>query len=185
MRGDAAPLVDQPVGGDDDRRAGELRRARAERADPHRHQVAVAPAVADLVGVDAELGRQHLLEGRRVALAVIHAAGQQHDAAGRVEADLGVLVVAPAGRRHRRRDADAEQFAAPARRRAPVGDAGHTPRQRQRVAAGSSRNRRCRRSAASASRTASRSPGSCCGGAIRPGRRPSSRAALSMMLSVT
>ncbi len=60
-----------------------------KRADPHRHQVAVAIAVADQVGVDAELLRQDLLEGRAVALAVIHAAGQQHYAAGRIEADFG------------------------------------------------------------------------------------------------
>src|SRR5437763_3060488 len=74
-------------------------------------QVAVAVAVADLVGVDAELFRQDLFEGRAVSLAVIHAAGDQHDPAGRIEADLGMLVVAPAGRRDRRRDADAEQLA--------------------------------------------------------------------------
>ena len=113
--GDATTLVDKLVGRHDDRRAGELRRARAEGADPHGHEIAVAKAVADLIGIDAEFLRQHLLEGRAVTLAVIHAAGNQDDAARRIEADLGMLVIAPAGRRDRRRDADAEKLAAAAR----------------------------------------------------------------------
>ena len=78
MGGDAAALLNQPVGGRDDRRAGELRRTRTERADTHGHQIAVAPAIADVVGVDPELRRQHLLERRGMALTVVHAAGQQH-----------------------------------------------------------------------------------------------------------
>ena len=75
MRGDPPALLDQPVGGADDRRAGELGRARAEGADPHRHEIAVAVAVADQIGVDAELLRQDLLERRAMALTVVHAAG--------------------------------------------------------------------------------------------------------------
>src|SRR5207248_3659485 len=92
-----------------------LRRTRAEGDDAHRHEIAVAVSVADLVGIDAELFRQHLLERRAVPLAMIHAAGNQDDATGRIEADLGVLVIAAAGCRDRRRDADAEQFSMAAR----------------------------------------------------------------------
>ena len=124
MGGDLAALVDQPVGGDDDRRAGELRRARAEGPDPHRHQIAVAIAVADQIGVDAELFGEHLLECRAMALAVIHAAGHQHDAARRVEADLGMLVIAAARGGDGRRHADAQQLAALLRGRAAFGRLG-------------------------------------------------------------
>src|SRR5580704_3433897 len=89
VSGDAAALVDQFVGRHDDGRAGKLCRARTEGADPHRHQIAVAKAVADQIGVDAEFFRQYLLERRAVALAVIHAPGHQHHTARRVEADPG------------------------------------------------------------------------------------------------
>jgi hypothetical protein len=83
----------------------------AEGADPHRHQAAVAITIADQLGIDAELFRQDLLEGRGMALAVIHAAGQQHDAARRVKADLGMLVIAPARGGNGGGNANAEQLA--------------------------------------------------------------------------
>ena len=43
------------------------------------HEIGVAIAIADAVGVDAELLRQDLLERGAVALAVIHAAGDERD----------------------------------------------------------------------------------------------------------
>src|SRR5262249_13359588 len=121
--GDLAPLVDQPVGGDDDRGARELGRARAKGADPHRHQIAVAIAVADQIGVDAELFRQDLLKGRAVALAVIHAAGHQYDSTRWVETDLGMLVIAAAACGDGGRDPDAEQLAPAPRGVASLGGA--------------------------------------------------------------
>ena len=91
-----------------------------------------------------------------------------------------MLVIAPAGRRHRRRDADAEQLAAASRRCPPLRDpvigrrAPARPEVLREIAAvvGLPHRRRVRHRAR---------PGSCCGGAIRPGRCPSSRAALSMI----
>ena len=56
-----------------------------------------------------------------MTLAVVHTAGQQHNPARRVKADLGMLVVASAGRGAGGGHPDAEQPAAPPRRRAALG----------------------------------------------------------------
>ena len=55
--------------------------------------------------------REDLLERRAMALAVIHAAGDQHHGTRRIKADLGMLVIAPAARGDRGRHADTQQFA--------------------------------------------------------------------------
>src|SRR5580704_1034043 len=54
------------------------------------------------------------------AIAACPFAGHQHHTARRVEADFGVLVVAPAARRDRSRDADPVEHAAPLRCALPL-----------------------------------------------------------------
>ncbi len=66
---------------------------------------------------------QDLLEGRAVALAVIHAPRHQHDPAGRVEADFGMLVITPAGGGNGGRYAHSQKLAPLLRRLAAVVDA--------------------------------------------------------------
>src|SRR5262249_4099590 len=96
------------------------RRAGAKGADPHRYQITVTVAVADQVGVNAELFGQYLLECRTVTLVMIHTAGHQHDGTRRVEADFGMLVVAPAARRDCSCDAASVEHAASLRCALPL-----------------------------------------------------------------
>jgi hypothetical protein len=97
--------------------------ASIEGADAGIDEIGVAILVADEIGIDAELVRQHLLEDRAVALAVIHAAGDERDRARWVEAHLGEFIIAPAGRGDRGGDAEAEDLAALLGGLAPLGDA--------------------------------------------------------------
>ncbi len=98
-----------------DRRAAERRRTRAAGAFADRHLVGVALDVMDLIGVDAEPVAEQLLVDGFVPLALGDRARQQGHRAAAVEADFGRFEAAGRGALDRVRDADAAQFAAPAR----------------------------------------------------------------------
>ena len=136
---------------------------------PCGHEIAVAVGIADALGVEAELFREDLLERRAVALAVIHAAGDEHHRARGIEADFRMLVIAAAGRGDGGGDAAAQELAALAR----LGAAPAKPDSVGRASCsrrGSWGNRRCHRSGAAPWCRASPPPGSCCGGAAPPDR---------------
>ena len=112
MRGDPFAFLDDLVGGLDDRGTGERSAAGIESADTGGDHLGVAISIADFAAIDAESVGKHLAKGGAVALTVIHRAAQQGDAAARVEADLGVLVIGHGDAGNRLRHADAEQLSA-------------------------------------------------------------------------
>ncbi len=124
MRGDAAALGDDLVGGDEHGGAGADGRARAERAGADRDLVGVAVVEADLVGTDAEPVGDDLAERGGVALAVVVGADRDGDGAGRIEADLRMLDQPGIGGLDGARQAEPAQLAAPARLGAAGGKAG-------------------------------------------------------------
>ena len=91
VRGDRARLLDHLGRGHLERGACHGGRARTAGAFAEEHGVGVALHVMDLLGVEAELLADDLLEGGFVALAAGHRAGIHRHTAAAVEADLGAL----------------------------------------------------------------------------------------------
>ena len=91
MGGDLLALLDDLVGGVDDRLAADRERARAVGAHAHRRLVGVAVDDLDVLERHAELVDDELRKGRLVPLAVAVGAGHHLADAGMGEADLGAL----------------------------------------------------------------------------------------------
>src|SRR6185312_9998381 len=109
--GDLLAALDHLLARFDDRRAARHDRARAAGAAAEQQLVAVALQEADAVEGDAETVHQHLREGRVMALAVIERAGDDGDAAIRIEADAAHLLALRRGHFEIGADADAANLA--------------------------------------------------------------------------
>src|ERR1051326_6961929 len=116
MRRDAARLVADFLDRERDRAAAHDGAAAAERADAllDRHRVAVADR--HVLHADAHLIRNHLREDAFVPLAVRARTRQHGDLAGALDAHRAALEASAAARLDERRDADAGELAALARR---------------------------------------------------------------------
>ena len=115
MRREAFAFVDHLAGGESEGGAAHDHRARAVRAHAECDAVGIPVDILDLVRVQPEPLVQDLFEGGLMPLAMRLGSHQQHGAAARVEADLGIFGNGTACRLYRIGKSDAAEHAALAR----------------------------------------------------------------------